>query len=591
MRRLAALAVLLLGCPSAPIEPPTDDDDATEEPTPGDDDDSTDPIGDDDDSTEPPDPERVFATPHPTCAAPVEPPGSFADGLANSGLDFVHVTDPALTADPNDLLSAFADVVSTGVVAADLDSDGLIDLFFTQTIGANALFWGLGDGAFQAATGHGAELPTLQSGLANAADQDGDGLLDLLVGGRDHLRLFRNRGDRTFEDVTAAVGLIEPQGWAGGASWADWDQDGDLDLFAGGYTDDVQTNGQTFWEATSVTNRLYRNDDGVFVDQTASLGDQGEEDGAVLHTVWRDLDQDGDPDLLQVNDFGDILSNSKLWENGGPDGDGWVWQERALSAGLGYLGAPMGALVRDLDGDGWDDLWLSDFGDFNIYRSLDAWSWVDVTLAWTPTLEFESDDTHWSIVDVDLDGDGIPSIFAAFGPIPSVYTGEVPTNPNQPDRFLVRTSDKFGEHHYVEAQGSVLPAPMDGLSRGVAKADLNRDGVPDLVVPHVGEAPSVLLGRCTANDRLVLELQNEASPNRRAIGARVTVERGDLLITQEVTAGGRGTFSGSEPALFFGLGPPGEPARVTVEWPRGGTETFDDVCAHCRVVIQAASPQ
>lgn len=592
MRRSLLALILLLGCPSsAPPPPPVDDDDdSTEPPVDDDDDDSTEPPGDDDDSAIEPPSDRVIEVPHPPCADPASPPGELLDGLGGSGVDFLHVTDPDFTDDNQDLLSAFADVVTTGVVAADLDGDGLVDLYFTNTVGANALYWGLGGGAFEAATAHGAELDEWQSGLANAADQDGDGLLDLLVGGRDHLRLFRNRGDRTFEDVTTAVGLVEPMGWAGGAAWADWDEDGDLDLFAGGYTDWVDTNGTTFWDATSVTNRLYRNDDGVFSDQTASFGVQNDEDGAVLHAVWRDLDRDGDTDLLQVNDFGDLLTNTRLWRNDGPNGDGWAFSEMALASGLGYLGAPMGAMVRDLDGDGLDDLWLSDFGDFNIYQGLLEWSWVDVSLAWSPTVVLESDDTHWSILDVDLDGDGVPGVYVAFGPIPFIFTGEIPTYPDQWDRFLVATSDQFGEFHFVEVQDEVFPDPMDGLSRAVAKADLNADGVPDLVIPHVGEPPSLLLGRCTDNERLVVQLEDFDNPNRTAVGARVTVQRGDLRITQEVSAGGRGTFSGSEPVLFYGLGPAGDPARVTVQWPRGGTEVFDGICPHCRVTIRRGTP-
>ena len=588
------LVALAAGCPSAPPEPPDDDDDdTTEAPTPDDDDDddaTEAPTPDDDDTTDPPDPDRVVEVPHPECADPVPSPGSFTDGLPFSGLDFVHVTDPAYTADFADLMSAFADVVSTGVVAADLDADGIVDLYLTQTVGPNALYWGLGGGVFEPSAAHGAELTAWQSGLANAVDQDSDGLLDLLVGGRDHLRLFRNQGDRTFADVTAEVGLIEPLGWAGGSAWSDWDEDGDLDLFAGGYTNTVDTDGTTSWSATSVTNRLYRNDGAALVDVTEALGDQGEEDGAVLHAVWRDLDHDGDPDLLQVNDFGDIVVNTKLWENGGPSGASWSWTERAVESGLGYLGSPMGALVRDLDGDGWDDLWLSDFGPFSILRSLGPWSWVDATLAWSPTVVLESDDTHWSILDVDLDGDGTPGVFAAFGPIPPIFTGDVPSWPDQWDRFLVPTNDRFGELHYVEIQDEVLPDPMDGLSRGVAMADFDGNGVPDLIVPHVGEPPSLLLGRCTSNERLVVTLQDFQDPNRSGVGARVTVERGALVATQEVSAGSRGTFSGSEPILFFGVGLGPGSARITVEWPRGPAEVFEDVCAHCRVTINRGSP-
>jgi len=576
------LLVGTAGCPKfEPIEPPgedvtfgwNDDDDSS-----SDDDDSS---SDDDDSSTADDPWVEWA-PYPVCATPVASPGSYLDGLLGSGVDFVHATDPAFTADPNDLLSAFSDVLTTGVVAADLDGDGPLDLFFTNTVGPSRFYWGNGDGTFVPGE---SILAEAISGLTNAADYDGDGDLDLLVGGRDHLLLLRNEGDRDFTDVTEAMGVVQPDGWAGGSAWADWDMDGDLDLYAGGYVTSTLTDHETFWEGTSTANVLYRQEGGVFIDERDLLGPLSTEDGAVLHARWRDLDRDGDPDLVQVNDFGDLLINTFLWEN--EEGAGGVrgFSEKGVGGGVPYMSAPMGLLAHDFDGDGWDDLWFSDFGDHTILKALPGgWSWIDVTLSWMGFVPLISEEASWSVIGTDSDGDGVLEVFVPYGPIPTVFNGADLQFPNQGDRFLVNQGTTESPD-FREAQDQVLPSALDGLSRAAIEADLNDDGVPDLVVPHVGSAPSLLLGQCTDNRRLTVTLRDPGSANYFAVGARVTVQSAARSQTRVIEAGGRGTFSGGDPTVFFGLGESQSPVRLQVLWP-GGTESLhEDVCAHCRVTV------
>ncbi len=580
---LAALAALA-GCP--PVGEPFDDDDVTFVVGPGDDDDAADDddVADDDDSTPPMTPTTVTTAAIPACGAPAPGLGGYVDGLPASGIDFVHATDPSWTNNIDDMVSSFADVLSLGLVAADLDDDGHVDLFFTKSLGASAFYWGYGDGTFSAGE---TVLPEAVSGMANVADFDGDGDLDLLVGGRDHLVLYRNDGARTFTDVTSDVGLIQPVGFVGGAAWADWDQDGDLDLYVGGYIDESASDGKSWWEGGSLRNVLYRQDNGVFVDVTEYLHDfEGEEDGAVLHAVWRDLDHDGDLDLVQVNDFGDVLVNTFVWENEGADGTDWAFTERGVSGGVPYIAAPMGCLAHDVDGDGWEDLWFSDFGRHVVLRSTGpGFEWIDVSAGWMLDIFLVNSEASWSVLGTDLDGDGDLELMVPYGPIPEVFTGE-PIEP-QEDRFLVDEGAP-GAPDFQERQSAVFPAPMEGLSRAAVEADLNEDGVPDLVVPHIGEAPSVLLGRCTANRRLALSVRDPLSANRFAIGARVTVTTGGLVQTRTQDAGGRGSFSGSEPTMYFGLGSGAEPVRVEIAWPGGGTSVLEDVCSDCRVTVSRA---
>lgn len=569
MRRLHLALLLLVGCQGSFDPLTTDDDDDTLIPV-GDDDDST--PGDDDDSAIVVPPGiTVVETPLPPCEAPVASPGGWSDGLSSSGVSFQHATDPSFTDDFGDLMNAFAEVVATGVVAADLDDDGAVDLFFTQTVGPSWLFWGFGDGTFSPGP---QLLPDLTSGLTNAADVDGDGDLDLLVGGRDHLRLLLNDGARGFDDVTDAWGLLPIDGWAGGSAWADVDGDGDLDLFAGGYSQSVSTNNETFWQASSAPNRLYRNDGAGFTEITSQLALPAEEDGAVLHAVWSDFDRDGDPDLLVVNDFETLVERSRLYENLG----GGAWLERIEDTGIPRMNSPMGALVRDLDRDGRDDLWFTDFGEYTILRGLPGWDYLDASLAWMPFSDLLSDDASWSVLATDVDGDGEDSVFVAYGPIPAVFAGEA-DRPQQQDRVFEAT----GNGIWVEVQDERLPAPQIGRSRGAAEADLNGDGVPDLVVPHIGAAPSLLLGRCTANRRLGIELRDAATANTRAVGGRVRVQAGGTWV-REVHAGGRGTFSGSEPTIWIGVAG-AERADITVTWPDGEESVIEGACTHCRIRI------
>jgi len=588
---LGLLAACLLGCPIA--EPPTLDDDDDFTLGAGDDDD----VADDDDAADDDDLANdddsadsanvsIATAPYPACASPVESPGAYTDAGAGSGVDFVHATDAALTSDPDDLVSAFADVLSTGAVAADLDQDGAVDLFFTSTIGPSQVFWGNGDATFTPGM---SVLPTAMSGLANAADYDGDGDLDLLVGGFDHLDLFR-LDERTLTNVTAEVGLFQPDGWAGGAAWADWNRDGQLDLYAGGYVTSSETDHETFWKGSSSDNVLYRQDGGVFVDERALLGPLPEEDGTVLHAVWRDMDHDGDVDLIQVNDFGDLVINTFVWENVGLVNGTWTFTERGVAGGVPYMNAPMGCLVEDLDGDGWEELWFSDFGSQYILRGTGGgFAWVDVTLSWMGFVNLLSEEASWSMLGTDLDGDGDLELFIPYGPIPTVFTGIPPVLANQPDRFLTNVGEPDAPD-FREAQQDVFPAPLDGLSRAAMETDLNGDGVPDLVVPHIGESPSLLLGQCTENRRMAVELRDPSSGNRFGVGGRITVRAGSRVQTRTLDAGGRGTYSGQDPIAFFGLGTGEDPVQLDVVWPDGATSVLHDVCGHCRVTLSRVAP-
>ena len=524
------------------------------------------------------------------CEDPVEAPGAFDDMQLPSVLDFEHSED-GLAHQGNPLYNDGEHLaeLSAGVVAADLDGDGWDDLFFPQSVGASALYWGAPDFQFEAA-GPGAGLELAQSMLtaASAADYDGDGLLDLVISGTDALHLMHNEGDRTFRDVTAEVGMVPTHGLATTTAWADVDSDGDLDLYVGVYGRNARPlDGflASSWDS------LWRNDGESFVDIASSFPYPGESDGAVIAAGWRDLDDDGDLDLVQANDVGELFEDSFFWENLGRDGAGvQQWRDRKGEGIAAPLQNPMGIAMRDLDGDGVRDLWFSNIGRNQVFQGDDPWSWVDRSLDWAEPLPTGRAAVSWSVVPLDLDGDGDLGLFLTYGPLAKSEEeiSEAFDDPReyfeQSDRFLRLVRDSPGVPSF-EAADSVLPGPMLGNARGVAQTDLDRNGTPDLIIGNIGGPPTLLVSRCTAASRLVVELRDDQTDNRFAIGATVEVEAAGRVQKAEMLAGGPGTFSGEGPVLRFGLGDASQVDFLTVRWPDGALSEFTDLCGHCRVVV------
>ena len=204
----------------------------------------------------------------------------------------------------------------------DLDADGWPDLAMAADYGTSQLFWNNGDGTFSNGT-VAAGVGTDKNGMGSAiGDYDGDGVLDWFVTSiletkpgseRDGNRLYRNLGDRRFADVTDEAG-VRDGAWGWGASFFDYDNDGDLDL--------VMTNGMSFplgSELELITPmRFWRNDGGVFSEVGAETGLTDEGLGKGLLTF--DYDRDGDLDLFVINNAGHPV----LYRNDGGNENSWL---------------------------------------------------------------------------------------------------------------------------------------------------------------------------------------------------------------------------------------------------------------------------
>lgn len=275
----------------------------------------------------------------------------FTDITAEAGIDFVTNHNPSwFTPEWEPKKFGIIKFGSAGVATADYDNDGWYDLFFGDGKHPR-LYRNQGDGTFADVTAA-AGLPTEMLGINVAvfADFDNDGDKDLFLGcGTDQNRLYRNEGDGTFSDVTEGSGI-------GGilvtvAAAADYDNDGKTDLYLGRYLDPrVNLPTTLFFTRNSEGNSLLHNEGSLkFKEVTEQAGVRN--GGLTLGVTWGDYDNDGDQDLYVANDFG----KNDLYRN---QGDG-TFTDVSTETGTHDFGFGMSASFGDVDNDGDLDLYVS----------------------------------------------------------------------------------------------------------------------------------------------------------------------------------------------------------------------------------------
>ena len=269
----------------------------------------------------------------------------FIDVGAEAGIAFVNSYYPPFLSEP--LRFGMIRYGPAGITAADYDNDGFYDLFIPDGVDSR-LFRNMHDGRFEDVTAA-AGLSGLDGvSVALFADYDNDGHKDLFVSRTfKPNQLFHNKGDGSFVDVTARLG-IGADCCTTVASWADYDNDGYLDLYVGRYLDPRADIPTTFYARNGEPNQLYHNDhDGTSRTSRQRAG-VGETD-LCLGAVWGDYDDDGYPDLYVVNDFG----RKTLYRN---NGDGTFTDVTVKTSTLAY-GAGMSATFADYDNDGLLDIY------------------------------------------------------------------------------------------------------------------------------------------------------------------------------------------------------------------------------------------
>jgi enediyne biosynthesis protein E4 len=516
----------------------------------------------------------------------------FQDAAREAGLDFVHENSPT----PRKHL---IETMPGGIAVFDYDGDGRLDIFFTNGAAvpslekdgpkyANRLFRNIGSFRFTDVT-DAAGLRGAGYGMAAAvADYDNDGDADLFVGGVHRQTLYRNTGGR-YEDVTGRAGVGSAE-WVVGAGWFDYDNDGWLDLMAVNYTAwtpafdrfcgdsvrGIRVYCHPRWFAP-VPLSLYRNrGDGTFEDATVRSG-IARRKGRGMGIAFADYDQDGRLDAYVAND----KLPSFLFHNRA----GGVFEETGLLAGValpehGQDISAMGADFRDYDNDGLPDIHVTALAgeSYPLYRNLGKGLFEDVThrARLSPLVASRS---GWSNALVDFDNDGWKDLFTANAHVNDAierFEQNAYRLPNSVFRNM-------GDGTFSDASdASGLASGPPRAHRGAGFGDFDDDGRVDVVVSALQARAELWANRSVGTGHwLAVRLIGERS-NRDGIGAVVTVAaasdpRWSRQWNHMTTA--VGYASSTRAPVHFGTGTARVLDSVEVRWPSGAVQVLQNVAA------------
>ncbi len=427
------------------------------------------------------------------------------------------------------------------------------------------------------------------------ADYDGDGDMDLFVTSLGPDTLFRNNGDGTFTDATAAAGVSDPL-WSTSAAFFDYDRDGNLDLFVANYLDFTVAGNKSCTDSTGARDycgprayqpapdRLYRNEGGGrFRDVTETAG-ISRADGAGLGVSVGDYDGDGWLDLYVAND----ATPNQLWMNrrNGTFTDEGLLSGSALNA-AGNPEGSMGIASGDVDGDGDEDLFVTNIAGetFVLYKNDGRGNFEDARVASgvAPlTAAFTGFGTGW----FDYDNDGWLDAFMANGAVNTMASQRGQPSPFRMKNLLLRNT---GSARFVDATAAAGPAlERAEISRGAAFGDVDNDGDTDIVVTTNNGPVRLLLNSTPPRPWLQVAVREERG-NRFGFGARIGLERSGQP-TQWRRVGTDGSYlSASDQRVHFGLGSTPAIDAVRVEWPDGRTQRLKGITPGALLTIRPDS--
>ena len=505
-----------------------------------------------------------------------------------AGIDFTLENHP--TADKH-----MIETMAGGVAAFDADGDQKTDIFFTNGAVIPSLVKALpqysnrlyrndgekGDMRFIDVTEQAGVAGRGYSMGAAAADYDNDGDIDLFVAGVFENILYRNDGAGRFEDITKSSGIQEGE-WSVAGGWFDYDNDGLLDLLVVNYADwklgsdpycgDREKGLRAYCgpeHLQPIPNRLYRNQgDGTFKDVSLASG-LAEHAGRGMSAAFADADGNDAIDAFVTNDN---LPNF-LFANRG----GGIFEESGLLAGVALLDhgnpvASMGVDFRDSNNDGLPDIAVTALiaETFPLFRNTGDGFFEDATGA-SRLADLTNRRSGWSNGLFDLNNDGWKDLFTANSHVNDLIAAFEETTPyKEPNAVFLNRGDGTFED-VSEGAGPQFQTPR--AHRGSAFADFNRDGLVDVVVSSLSGPAELWQNVSPGGNRwLHLRLRGAAS-NRDGIGARVLIDGNRTNVMTSAV----GYASSSHDGVHFGLGQAKWVKKVEIRWPSGIVQTLRDV--------------
>jgi hypothetical protein len=529
-------------------------------------------------------------------AAPVASTIRFEEIAQKSGLVFASNSSPTPNKNQPETMVA-------GVALLDYDNDGYLDVYVVNGAAIpslqkegpqywNRLYHNNHDGTFTDVTEK-AGVKGLGYGMGVAiGDYDNDGWPDIFVANVTKNQLFHNNRDGTFTDVAdqagvAGAALDGKKMWSVSAGWFDYNNDGHLDLFVSNYCK---------WEVNkdpvcgphpgmrsychpknyaALPNTLYRNNgDGTFTDVSAETG-IGKSYGKGMGVSFADYDHDGFMDIFVANDN----APNQLFHNLG----GKKFEEIALQAGVAYpesgnFISGMGSDFKDIDNDGWDDIWHTaiEGESFPLFRNHNGTGdFIEITNP-SGLGHVTRQMSGWSNGIADFDNDGWKDLIVARGNVLdniSLMSLRTYEEPNAVFRNLGR-----GKFQDVSAQAGPdfqLAAPHRGLALG----DMDNDGRVDVMIT-VLNGKMKYFHNISQNDNhwILLKLVGVKS-NRMGLGAQVRITTPDGLKQWNHATTSTGYACSSDSRVHFGLGAAKLISEIDIAWPSRIHQTLHNVPA------------
>lgn len=504
-----------------------------------------------------------------------------------------------------------------GVALLDYDNDGWLDLLILSgtrlkdgtreaieypsgAAPTNRLYKNRRDGTFQDVTDAAGLRRTGWASGVCAGDVDHDGWTDLFLTYYGHNVLYRNAGDGRFTDITSRAGLAAAPRWGSGCTFVDYDRDGKLDLFVANYLE--------FDLATAT------------------------EPGAGPNCLWKGIPVNCGPKGLQTD-------TNLLYHN---RGDG-TFADVSQASGVAAVQRryPMTAVAADLNGDGWPDIYVAcDSTAAILYRNNRDGTFTDVALESGAAYgESGNAQAGMGAAAGDFNGDGLLDLLKTHfaDDIPSLYRNlgkglfedvAVAAGLGVENRYVewgagLPDLDNDGLQDLVYVTGNVYPeiermlpqyphrgpriifrntgkgafenvtmrsgdASLPHSSRGAAFGDIDNDGDIDVLVMNMNEPPSLLRNNYSGGHGWIsLRLEGTGS-NRSAIGATVVVTSGGVKQTRAVTSQSS-YYSHDDFRLHFGLGARQQADEIAIVWPSGRSQKLSHASGRRVVTVREAS--